>query len=313
MNLKDDEEQLMRSYLLGALSEEEKLRVEERFFTDSDFYEQMLAVENELKYDYAEGHLSGQEKILFEDRFLKSPESQRGAKMAGILLKKVSEAAPPVVQSDSGSWLHRLMSAIKFQSPAAQYALVALALVMVATSAWLIYRTAHLRSELEQAEIARVRAEEQMERLLAEERARSDQLAEELERERNKQGSSPDKIEKPVSATVSIALRPGIEREGGKIKRLQLLPEVEQVRIQLDVRAEGEYQSFRASLQTADGEEIWSRSRLKARIAPSGRFVFLAVDATILDAGDYAIILKGVTSDRAIEDAGDYYLTIVRK
>lgn len=315
MDLKDDDEQLIRSYLLGDLSEEEKLRVEERFFTDSDFYEQILAVENELKYDYAEGHLSGQERRSFEDRFLKSAESQRRAGMAGVLLKTVSEAAPSVVRPASRGWFSRLMSAIRLQSPGAQYALVALALVMAATSAWLIYRTAHLRSELEQAEIARVRGEEQMERLLAEERARSEQLAEELEQERNKQGS-PGKIEKPAApdgAIASVALKPGIEREGGKVRKLQLAPEIEQVRIQLDVRAEGEYQNFRASLQTADGEEIWSRSRLKARITPSGRFVFLAIDATVLDAGDYVIILKGVTADHAIEDAGDYYLTIVKK
>jgi hypothetical protein len=312
--LKDDEEQIIRSYLLGDLSEEEKLRVEARYFTDSDFYEQVLAVENELKYDYAEGDLSGEERRSFEDRFLKSRESQRGAEMAGLLLKKISEAAPPVVRSSSNRWPTRLMSAIRFQSPVAQYALIALTLAMAATSVWFIYRIVYLRSELERAEVARARDEERMESLLTEERARSHQLAEELERERNKQASPPGEIEKPVAIpVVSVALKPGLEREGGKVKKLQLQPEVEQVRIQLDVRAEGEYQSFRASLQTADGEEIWSRSRLKTKITPSGRFVFLALDAAVLDAGDYAIILKGVTADGAIEDAGDYYLTIVRK
>ncbi|HEY7546660.1 MAG TPA: hypothetical protein VID27_17345, partial [Blastocatellia bacterium] len=299
--------------LLGALTEEEKLRVEERFFTDNDFYEQLLAVENELKYDYAQGHLSLQEKRSFEDRFLKHRADSRRAEMAGVLLKKVSEASP-VVQSDSNRWLNRLMSAVGLRSALMQYALVALALVMAATSAWFIYRTVHLRGELEETEIARAREEERMERLLTEERARNEQLAEELERERSKQNSSPGKIEKPaVSAAVSVALKPGLEREGGKVRKLQLQPEVEQVRIQLDVRAEGDYQSYRASIQTPDGEEIWSRSRLRARNTPSGRFVFLSVDATILDAGDYVIILKGVKADHAIEDVGDYYLTIVKK
>jgi hypothetical protein len=153
-----------------------------------------------------------------------------------------------------------------------------------------------------------------MERLLTEERARSEQLAEELERERSKQNLPPGKIEKPAAnAVVSMALKPGLERESGRVRKLQLQPEVEQVRIQLDVRAEGEYQSFRASIQTPDGEEIWSRSRLRARSTPSGRFVFLSVDAMAIDVGDYVIILKGVKADHAIEDVGDYYLTIVKK
>jgi hypothetical protein len=315
MNLKNDEERLIRRYLLGELSEEETLRVEERFFTNRDFYEQILAVENELKYDYGQGHLSSQERQSFESRFLESSESRRRAEMTGVLLKEIAEAAPHIDRRPSDARVSRLAQAFRLRNPALQYALVALVLVMAGTSAWFIYRTAHLRAELERAEVARVNGDEQMERLLTEERARSEQLAQELERERNKPGSSPGPTEKPplLGTIASIALTPGIERDGGKVKKLRLAPEVEQLRIQLDVRAEGEYESFRASLQTADGDEIWSRARLKAKRTPSGRFIFLTIDVSVLVPGDYVIILKGTTADHPVEEAGDYYLTILRK
>ena len=315
MNLKDDEERLIKRYLLGDLSEEEKLRVEERFFTNRDFYEQILAVENELKYDYGQGHLSGQERQLFESRFLKSPEGQRRAEMSGVLLKEIAEATPLVDRAASAGWFNRLATAFRFHNSTIQYALVTLALVLAATTAWFIYRTVHLRADLERSEATRANEEEQMERLLTEERSRSEQLSQELERERNKPGSSPDTAEKPplLGTIASITLTPGIERDGGKVKKLRLAPEVEQLRIQLDVRAEGQYESFRASLQTADGEEIWSRARLKAKRTPSGRFIFLTIDPSVLAPGDYVIILKGTAADHSVEEAGDYYLTILRK
>lgn len=67
----------MVNYLLGELPEEEQLRLEERFFTDDEYYQQLLALEDELLYDYAAGGLSSEQRVKFEQRFLSSPQARR--------------------------------------------------------------------------------------------------------------------------------------------------------------------------------------------------------------------------------------------
>ncbi|MCA1600741.1 MAG: hypothetical protein LC776_03505 [Acidobacteria bacterium] len=47
-----DEKQAVR-FLLGDLSEESRLKLEERFFKEDRFYEQLLAIQEELADDYS--------------------------------------------------------------------------------------------------------------------------------------------------------------------------------------------------------------------------------------------------------------------
>ena len=49
-----DNERLLTRYLLGNLSEEDRLQVEGKFLSDDRSYERILALEDELFYDYAQ-------------------------------------------------------------------------------------------------------------------------------------------------------------------------------------------------------------------------------------------------------------------
>jgi hypothetical protein len=55
---KTKHEELMARYLLGELAEEERITIEERFFTDYDYFEELLSVEGTLLDDYLAGKLS---------------------------------------------------------------------------------------------------------------------------------------------------------------------------------------------------------------------------------------------------------------
>jgi anti-sigma factor RsiW len=89
------DEELMTRYLLGELSETEQLLVEERFFTDEEFSERLLALENELKYDYARGALSPQARARFERRFLATDEDRKEVEFAGAVMGMIAEVAEP--------------------------------------------------------------------------------------------------------------------------------------------------------------------------------------------------------------------------
>jgi anti-sigma-K factor RskA len=76
------EENLIRGYFLGDLPESEQERVEERLFTDREFFETSLVIEDELVDDYALGLLPARERRKLERRFLITPQQYRRVKLA---------------------------------------------------------------------------------------------------------------------------------------------------------------------------------------------------------------------------------------
>jgi len=73
----------IKEYLLGTVTPEEaRERVEERLMLDEEYYEDMLAVEEELIQNYADGKLSPAEKQAFELNFPISGERSGKVKFA---------------------------------------------------------------------------------------------------------------------------------------------------------------------------------------------------------------------------------------
>src|ERR1051325_10693415 len=93
MKNKINDDKLASRFLLGDLPEEQKAQLEERFFTDDDYFEYMLAVEDELIDDYAQGALTGRERERFETYFLNSPERRSRLEFARAL-QKTADRAP---------------------------------------------------------------------------------------------------------------------------------------------------------------------------------------------------------------------------
>src|SRR5437870_3724313 len=133
MKNRTEDEALMTRYLLGQLSEDEQKQIEESFFTDDSYYEQLLARENELAYDYAQGGLSAVERELFEKRFMRSDEGRHRVQLAEVLLERLSKT-----KKRTSIWLSSIF----------QYATAAVVLIAVFLSAWLyselkLERSAH--------------------------------------------------------------------------------------------------------------------------------------------------------------------------
>src|SRR5205085_1500980 len=90
--LKDRRE--IRLYLLGRLAAESlSERVEERMLTDSDYYEELLACEDDLIDEYLSGALPAEERADFESHFLSTPERVRKLRFARALHRYVADAA----------------------------------------------------------------------------------------------------------------------------------------------------------------------------------------------------------------------------
>jgi anti-sigma factor RsiW len=314
-------EDLLIRYLLGELSAEEQGRIEERFFTDEEFFEQLSALENELRYDYARGKLSGRHRELFEKRFLASPEEQQGVERAGAILQTLDRAKAISLAPGQGLW-QTIKAFFTARGASLSFALATVALLLVATTAWSIYQTVKLRNQLEQVQAERKMEEERLRHQTQQDQAQLAQLNTDLERERLERERLEEEIAKHQTQTtgqqnlpllpgiLSFALSPGGVRDAGEgSKKLVIAPDTRAVQFELKLQKNLGHQSFRAQLLTADGAEIWHRDNLKA----TGKNLVLQILAQLLAEGDYELALKGRAANRDYEEAGSYYFTIVKK
>jgi hypothetical protein len=79
----------VRAYLLGTLGDSEAAALEEKYFTDREFFLRVRAIEAELIQHYLEDRLSPAARDLFENRYLRIPE----------LRKRVEEVRSQLVAS----------------------------------------------------------------------------------------------------------------------------------------------------------------------------------------------------------------------
>jgi hypothetical protein len=76
----------LRRYLLGDLTERDRQSLERVLLASGVALEEVLALEDELRYEYAQGGLSPEERRRFEERFLRTAEGGRRLERAQALL-----------------------------------------------------------------------------------------------------------------------------------------------------------------------------------------------------------------------------------
>jgi hypothetical protein len=102
--------QTMIRYLLGELSDEEQSSVEEKYFTDTECFEQLRDLDNELVYLYVHDRLSQEDRQRLERHFLRTPERQEKLKLFKALTeysaqqKFEKQPAIKVVKSLGSAW-----------------------------------------------------------------------------------------------------------------------------------------------------------------------------------------------------------------
>src|SRR5262245_48521681 len=205
MRSERDDENLMVQYLLGNLSEEEQIRIEDHAFSDSDYLGALEAAEADLIDAYVRNELSPSERRGFERRFLTSPQRRSKVEFARDLARisdrsKAMEAAP----ARPSIWLS-LVGLFRAWHPALQFAVVSIAVISVAGASWLTIQNRAMRSRVAALETERRDLEARQEGLrqqLGEEHDRASSLAAELQKQPS--------VSAPVVA--SIVLLPGLSR-----------------------------------------------------------------------------------------------------
>ena len=91
---KNFDKRRMTAYLLGQLPEPERQEIAELLFTDERYYEELLAVEDDLIESYARGELPRDAKKLVQERLLAGPQGMARLQATTALLSRTARRPP---------------------------------------------------------------------------------------------------------------------------------------------------------------------------------------------------------------------------
>lgn len=291
-------------YLLGHLTEEEQVEVEDRAFADEDYRSALEGTEADLIDAYVRGELSPSDRRSFELRFLIVPERRRKVEFARALATIASESVPKESQAAGRLSLLQLFWP---SNPGVQFAAGIAVLMIVAAGAWLVSENAASRARVASLEAERrgFEAREQaLRRQLSDEQSRAAALA-----SQNRQPAQTDRV--PLIA--SLVLVPGVSRSQAQVERLVLSPAAQMARIEIQLEPRDDFPRFRAELRTKSGDEVLSQGNLQKRKSGPGFAVSIDVPASVLAVGEYELALKGIAADRSRQDVGFYYFAVEKR
>jgi len=326
------DERNVQRFLLGDLSEQDRVELEERIFRDDAFYQQVLALQEELADDYAHGNLSADDRRRFESYFLRSPRRRERVGFATALSRALTvEAASQARSEGAPSIFSRVasVSAAFFGARPLAMAASFAGLALLAFACWLFVQNRQLSTHAEQALKERLAAEERLnaekaeteqnerklERQLAELKARGDEMKaaiDQKQRELDELRRSSSSIEGPETAIATFILSPGLTRGNDEPEKVMIAASSKLIRLQLTLEREEAYRSYVAEARTARGNLIFSKSLPGAQQMPFGQAVTITVPANILPIGEYEIALKGADKGK-LNAVGYYYFIVIRR
>jgi hypothetical protein len=319
-------------FLLGDLSDESRSRIEERFFADDRFYEQLLAIQEELADDYLHNNLSQHERARFEENFLKSPRRRQRVEFARAFSRALtnSEDRFVVMPATKVRWFESLRF---FFTPPVRLPAVASAVVLglLVCAGWLLVENRRLSTRVQQVrqekdslaqqvgvnDAAATRKQQDLEREIASLRSQGSEMEtaiaqKERELEVLKRARASDRSANVSPAIASFVLQPGLTRGTDEPERLIIPADARSVQLQLDLEREENFQSYVAEIRTARGNLAWSKSGLVVQQTSYGRAVTLAIPASVISNGEYEITLNGISSGKA-QPVGYYYFIAINR
>lgn len=316
-------EELMIQYLLGTLSETQQSQIEQAFFANNEFFEQLLSVEDALMDRYLLDKLSPDNRKAFEEFLRASPRQWQDLEMARDLIETVSKSdlskskgrLLPDSQSRARSpWAMRARRQPRSQ-PFSVLWLFALLAVSVSLLVWdlhILRQKMHAEAGLREAK--EINSEMQQQNL--EERERSERIARELEDEKARSKQIEQLIAQAQNpsqaATADIELSADvISRNSGSLKVIDIRPNVEKVQIHLGLNENVGYKEYSASIKSFDGREVWKSSLLGANQIRRGRLL-LAVPGNVFLKDDYTVTLRGISEGRGPVEIADYSFRVNR-
>jgi hypothetical protein len=275
----------MIQYLLGQLPEAECAELEARYFAEGSLFQELLALEAELRDAYVRGELSRRDREDFEKHLL-GRDSQRQQQEFSEALRNHLLRCPissTTVISAAAGWkpfLQQLGKRRVWLVPA-----VSLSFLILLSAAWWLTRHSGYQ-----------RASAPTHNLPADERPAPVNAGQ----------SGPTNAQ-----TVAFVLNPVLLRGVHSTPPLIIPPTATQVR--LEARFDADYPSYEAVLRTAENTMISSQKGLQAEAFRSGKRITVDLPSSLLQPADYILTVNGVPSTGHSVTVAEYAFCIARR
>jgi hypothetical protein len=284
-NPTDDE--LLRSYLLGQLPEDEADRLERRLLAEDELFELSEAVEADLLADYAQGGLAPAERERVQQRLASSPQGRERLMLARSLSKLAGRDPREAV-------LPFTARAVAPRRPALRWAALAAGLVLTAGLAWHVveqqdHRESHEKPAPPIGDVSR-----------GHEVTKAPQ-----------QQKAPPPAPAPVKAVFQLALTSlrGVEAA----EKLRVPAGTGTVELQISVEEMSDLKSFRLTLRDRKARTVKEWAGLKPRSLKGVRTLVVEIPAELLPAGRYDIQAQGLAPGSEPEDLSPLEVEVVRE
>lgn len=303
-------------YLLGQLSEEEQERIEEENFGDQEWFTQLEVVEGELIDAYVCHQLSEKDQQAFEKAFLSVPERRQRIAFAQALQLFVEKREKSVTVDGKIPFYQAFLQAIGYKRWS--FLPIAVAFLLLLGCCWLIFDNIQLRNRLQQAQSNAGEIDKralELQDKLRQEHEQAEQLAKDLESERNKQiTQDPSGTELPIALAkvVSLVLNSDTVRSSGGIKKLEISPATQTIRLIMTF-ASDENKEVSAAIKRVGSQDILQKAQLKAQTKGAKSQVIWSLPAKSLDEADYMITINGKDENGADINLERYAFRVIKK
>ena len=342
MKAKTDE--LVRRFLLGDLSEDERLQVEQRFLAENEFFDQVLSAEAALLDQYVLGRLGkeeqGRARTLFESSLSQNQMVTSARELIALLQESAEEklqtaatavgpttvvepptkfqpqrkttSSNPVVTSVGPAILPVSANSRLSTRHFTVLAWVFMAIAGITLVAGLVYK--HLQKKtLEAQSVALEQSSRKIREELQTETLRSAELSRQLEIERQKRIASEAlvaQLRSPnLTGLTTITLSPTTLERGGSSQIMRVRSETRPIQLQLELDTDQRYNRYSVLITTFDGHLVWSVDSLNSNQIKQGRLKVM-LPAALLKPEDYKIALTGLADSGDSAHVADYIFKI---
>lgn len=316
-----ESEQTIRRYLLGELSEAERSALEEKYFTDSQFFEQVLKTESELVDTYVRNQLSNEARERFEHSYMAHPSRSERVQFAAALATRLESLDGAVTGAEQQHrqppllpvpWWQRLRASFRGRRQTLRLSIAFATLLIMLGGVWILIESRRRQRESAQTRAA-YEAEQRRQREQSQQAPNQDGRVEESTAKQESIEPNPSPLPQPTPGanpnlaprSVSLALSLGGVRgsDTSQIPTLVIRPDTTQAQLRLNLRGD-DYPIYSASLQTIEGAEIFSQTRIRPRRGSAGPIFVFTVPARKLASGDYVLTLRGEGPNGEIDALG---------
>jgi anti-sigma-K factor RskA len=308
MKSKTEQEELMARYLLGRLPADERACVEEKFLSDKNYFEQLLAVEDAIMDEYVCGELSEDDRQQFEKFLLASDDQRQNLEFTRELIASITEAKEAEAEDPHYKEWEKQSRTNLFPLPSLKVVWLrnAIALVLLAgAGALLLMRVAQQKSPMVET-VAESPAQGTSK--LSEGRVEEDNSNNRVATGNIRPGLTPAEHapQAPRSTVASITLLPeSVLRSGGETRTVRLGAGVQRLIIHIRLKRKEDYEGYHAEIRTLEGRRVWNGG-VKASFRQGSKTVSLDLPATLFAEGDYVISLSGEALGGERLEIGDY-------